>query len=280
MLITVRAYQHSDLDLILLGKAMGRNYSGFIRECLRCYLRGVPLRAGIPTLSFVSDGELKGQMMQTAVTLKESEDADVIAMMKNIRDRYKNNFVKNIVRMYTAAQCIAAYANNAFAFAHLSKSTEERLRDTEVLPVPNVPKVKRVYAQPFIPRPKYKSEVVSEKEVKASATAVTERTPASVPVATAPVVTTPTPVLPEQPVMPATEASAPLAEETVSIPPVQTAPTVINAQNVPEQKNTASWGAESSWGDVDTRETISQDASEKIGAEEDALLDAFLGIIG
>lgn len=280
MLITVRAYQHSDLDLILLGRAMGRNYSGFIRECLRCYLRGVPLRAGIPTLSFVSDGELKGQMMQTAVTLKESEDADVIAMMKNIRDRYKNNFVKNIVRMYTATQCIAAYANNSFAFAHLSKSAEERLRDTGVLPVPNVPKVKRVYAQPFIPRPKYKSEVVSEEEVKASATAMAKRTPVSVPVATAPVATVSTPVLSEQPVMPVTEAPVSLAEEVVSVPPVQTVPTVANTQSVPEQSNTASLGAESSWGDIDTRETISQDDSDKIGAEEDALLDAFLGIIG
>lgn len=180
MLITVRAYRHSDLDLMLLGITMGKNFSGFIRECLHCYLRGVPLRAGIPDIPFVPSENITMQSKSTGVMLKEDEDADVISVLKNIRYGYRNNFVKNIVRMFTVRNCIAAYADNETCFNFLMSlqgKKEERVI-TPVLPVPEVVSTQKEKSA-FVPKPKFRSE-----DYPAKGTADT--TPMTVPVAPAP----------------------------------------------------------------------------------------------
>ena len=170
MLVTVRAYRHSDLDLMLLGDALGKNYSGFIRECLKSYLRGTPLHAGIPAIPFVPSDFLASESKSTGVMLKESDDADVIALLKNIRYGYRNNFIKNIIRMFTLRQSIASYADNARCFSVLMgvPSAEPAVTQTVAPVISPAPVILPIPEQPERKERKAKSVVATKTELPAS----------------------------------------------------------------------------------------------------------------
>lgn len=243
MLITVRAYRHTDLDLMLLKDAMGKNFSGFIRECLRCYLRGVPLRAGIPDIPFVRSELVTDQMKPTGVMLKDSEDADVIAMLKNIRLGYRNNFVKNIVRMYTIRHCIAAYADNETCYAMLLLPQEVKLSNTTILPIPEQAPVEKKKSE-FVPKPKY----VPETPKKPVPQPVTE-IPANV--------------------MPAAASPVPVMENTSSSTDVN------ETQSLPKAED-LSWGAE------DVVQVVEEEVPATASADSDAemdILNMFAGML-
>jgi len=247
MLITVRAYRHTDLDLMLLGDALGKNYSGFIRECLRCYLRGVPLRAGIPEIPFVPSEHVTNQSKSTGVMLKEGDDTDIIAMLKNIRYGYRNNFVKNIVRMYTMMHCIAAYAENEACYAMLRLPQEAKLNNTAVLSIPEARPKSTEPKKEFVSRPKFVAEPKPVPEKSAVAqdvivpTTVSEQSPAVMQSS------------PAEPITPAEPAPA-------YVPP-----------------------ADAAWGEADAVVEVREEAPvTQAGSADDEMdiLDMFAGIIG
>ena len=245
MLITVRAYRHSDLDLMLLGSAMGKNFTGFIRECLRCYLRGVPLRAGIPDIPFVPSEQVTSQSKSTGVMLKDNDDADVIAMLKNIRFGYRNNFVKNVVRMYTIRQSIAAYADNEACYNMLMLPQEAKYHNTEILPVYE-PATRPVSKSEYVPKPKFvAAPKPAQKEAPISQT------------------------VPEQRPEPVSAAR----EEALTTQNVPTLPNETPA-HANEENN--------SWGEEDVVLTTPEETIPKTGTEDDEMdvLSMFSGIIG
>lgn len=128
MTITVRLYRHSDLDLMLLCGAYGKRFARFASECVKSYIRNIPpYLAGVPDIEFVEDHDDIVSSKYVGLSFSSREDGDVLDFLKNnIRYGYRNNFIKNILRLYAGKICIAAYCS--------TKAGYDRLKQSGVLP--------------------------------------------------------------------------------------------------------------------------------------------------
>lgn len=127
MTITVRLYRHSDLDLLLLCHAYGKRFARLVSDCLRSYIRNIPpYLAGAPNIEFIENHENIVSSKYIGVSLSSTEDADVLAFLKNnIRYGYRNNFIKNILRLYAGRACIAAYCSTKDGYDYLMRTNTQ-----------------------------------------------------------------------------------------------------------------------------------------------------------
>lgn len=108
MKINVRLYRMHDYDLISLKYTKSICFSAMIKSILKSYAEGdmYNVEIPIPTKKNVKD---LPYITQTQFKLDEVKDKVVIDMLNNIKDGYRNNFIKNLVRQYIKFGCLVEY---------------------------------------------------------------------------------------------------------------------------------------------------------------------------
>lgn len=108
MKINVRLYRMHDYDLISLKYTKSICFSAMIKSILKSYAEGnlYNIEIPVPTQKNVKD---LPYITQTQFKLDEIKDKSVIDMLGNIKDGYRNNFIKNVIRLYLKTGCLVEY---------------------------------------------------------------------------------------------------------------------------------------------------------------------------
>lgn len=111
MKINVRLYRMHDYDLMSLKYTKSICFSAMIKSILKSYAEGNMYNVEIPIPTQKNVKELP-YITQTQFKLDEVKDKVVIDMLNHIKDGYRNNFIKNLVRQYLKAGCLVEYFEN------------------------------------------------------------------------------------------------------------------------------------------------------------------------
>lgn len=111
MKINVRLYRMHDYDLMSLKYTKSICFSAMIKSILKSYAEGnmynveipIPTQKNVKELPYISQVQFK---------LDDVKDKIVINMLSQIKDGYRNNFIKNLVRQYLKAGCLVEYFEN------------------------------------------------------------------------------------------------------------------------------------------------------------------------
>lgn len=95
--ITIRLYRQYDLDLIALKRTTGFNFSGHAKAALVSYINKKPYKFAAPKKEELKPGYIPS-VMRLQLQLNNKEWEIVNAGLKQIRDGYKNAFIKAVIR--------------------------------------------------------------------------------------------------------------------------------------------------------------------------------------
>ncbi len=108
MKITVRLYRQYDLDLIYMSHYDDFSVAKTAKACLQAYGSGNAFRIA-PPVGILSSGSEDKTTYEYHITLDEKKDASAIKLLRSVRERQKNSFIKNLMRGYLAAPFAEAY---------------------------------------------------------------------------------------------------------------------------------------------------------------------------
>ncbi|SDW83170.1 hypothetical protein SAMN05216391_11917 [Lachnospiraceae bacterium KHCPX20] len=95
--ITIRLYRQYDLDLIALKRTIGFNFSGHAKAALISYITKKPYKFVAPEKEELKPGYIPS-VMRLQLQLNNKEWEIINAGLKQIRDGYKNAFIKAVIR--------------------------------------------------------------------------------------------------------------------------------------------------------------------------------------
>lgn len=137
MNITVRLWRSHDYDLIQLYKNTGFPVNDALKTALRNQVRNTPAYFEYPQTVYNEDFIPKS--LQFHLKLDDFEDADIIAYLSDIKDGFRNSFLKNLLR--ASFICPIAYPYKT----DLDYQNEERYRKqkNEAVPVTTFQDIKK-----------------------------------------------------------------------------------------------------------------------------------------
>lgn len=119
MIFTMRFYRHCDLDLIsLLWSVKPRQRTKVVKRCIDAYLGIIPFQIeDIPFTIDFNDVSIMNEVYTLTIRVTENEEI----FIKQLKDGFKNNALKNIVRQYIGLHGLPAYATDIDAFNYMSE---------------------------------------------------------------------------------------------------------------------------------------------------------------
>lgn len=106
MLVEVKLYYYHDLDLIGLFKTGMLPFAATAKAALRAYARKESLHL---TGGEALHGYKVRRYYRFNLFLVEEEDDEIIQLLQKIKDGYRNNFIKTVLRFYICAQIPEEY---------------------------------------------------------------------------------------------------------------------------------------------------------------------------
>lgn len=108
MKVSVRLYRQHDMDLIRVYLGCRGKFTVYLREALRAFCRRYSY--SIPAQDVATDytGYLP-TIINMHVTLDNSEDADIIRLLDNIKNKQRNAFIKAVARKSLATIPLSIY---------------------------------------------------------------------------------------------------------------------------------------------------------------------------
>lgn len=110
MRVIIRLYRQYDLDLITLAHYSDFSFPRIAKSCVRSCAAGKAYRVDLPEGRFTPINSMKTMYMYNFILNENVDvDANAIKMLRKVRDRHRNSFVKNLVRGYLKAPALRAY---------------------------------------------------------------------------------------------------------------------------------------------------------------------------
>ena len=120
MIFTMRFYRHCDLDMIhVLWSLPARKRTAIVKQCIYAYLGQSELSLADYDFepNYIRAEDLH-EVYSLALRLND-DDPTTVFVRDTLKEGYKNNALKNIVRMYLGSYGISAYAKDESSWQEL-----------------------------------------------------------------------------------------------------------------------------------------------------------------
>lgn len=111
--IIVRLYRHTDLDLMALLDTNGFSLQLFTKMVLKSYADKKVYYVDIPKPDKISENERVKNERTYIVYFNKETDSEVIRLFDGIKKRYRNGFIKNVVRKYIFGSSLSCFFEDA-----------------------------------------------------------------------------------------------------------------------------------------------------------------------
>lgn len=109
MVFTMRIYRMHDLDIIMLLKASDIAFGKTLKQVLKSYIQGNVYRIDVSGhWKDIEPRDLPNEVFY-GLKLNEEKDADIIQLLNQMTDGYKNSFIKHVLRMYTEPFALSCF---------------------------------------------------------------------------------------------------------------------------------------------------------------------------
>lgn len=154
MKVVMRLYRMHDMDLIALYKHKQFNFRNALRYALKNYIYDNPKKMLAPTAVDLSETEFRS-CYRFIISFDDEKDSDVIELLLNVKPRYRNSFLKNILRYSLVGMNVSVY----------SSLSSEYIKENKLLL-----KNKELYSECANPalKAKYKEKKAKEKDTNIS----------------------------------------------------------------------------------------------------------------
>ena len=143
--ITIRLYKLHDYDLIYLYKNLRFPIKTAMYKALKAYVKKEPFKLKFPIDIPKEDQLVKIKNAQFHLKLDEIEDWEEIAYLKELKDYYRNSFLKNLLRYHLYAAPIYVYKKETDLVEELTRIEAcEEYSDPVDLPLMKPRKKKKV----------------------------------------------------------------------------------------------------------------------------------------
>lgn len=107
--VIVRLYRHTDLDLMALLDTEGFSLQLFTKTVLKSYADKKVYYVDVPKPDKISENERVKNERTYIVYFDTETDSEVIKLFQGIKNRYRNGFIKNVVRKYIFGSSLSCF---------------------------------------------------------------------------------------------------------------------------------------------------------------------------
>ena len=139
MEVTIRLYRQYDIDLIYLAHYEDFSMVKTAKACIKAFAEHKAFRINFPE-GQRSIGSEDKTVYEYKFSFDYEKDPEAIRLLRSVRSRHKNSFIKNLIRGYMVAPFTLAYLDDEKMIEDGTDSFERMVRSSDT--VPSFPKKK------------------------------------------------------------------------------------------------------------------------------------------